>query len=230
MAISFDKFTLFDYLGITKSFAALWFVNNLIILAILSPLIYWLIKKTGIVFLILSGFYLLVNEFGRLSFSGGVGIFWFSVGAFISIRQIDIVEVIKNLNKWILLLVWIVFSWLCFCGLFDFPYWKITIIAIGVVVCFSWAIYFAKRWGVPAWVNYLAGASMFIYCFHDILPKMFFDQIFKSLYALWLPHNSACVIALTILEFIFIYSSSLAVYALLRRFCPRLCSVLSGGR
>lgn len=108
---SFEGMTVFDYLGITKSYAALWFVNNLIILAIISPLIYWAIKKMGIVFLILAGTYLVSPKpFGGLEFLGGVGIFWFSLGAFVSLNKIDFIHAIKNLNKWILLLIWALFT------------------------------------------------------------------------------------------------------------------------
>lgn len=228
---SFEGMTVFDYLGITKSYATLWFVNNLIILAIISPLIYWAIKKMGIMFLILAGTYLVSPKpFGGLEFLGGVGIFWFSLGAFVSLNKIDFIHAIKNLNKWILLLIWALFTTFYFIYPNEILAGRTIGIAIGIVVCFTWANYLSNHFGVPAWVKYLAGASMFIYCVHDLIPKLFFDVIFKYLYANFLPHNSLSAGTIIVLEFICMYLSSLAIYAVLKKAFPRVCAILCGGR
>lgn len=207
----------------------LWFVHDLIILAIISPIIYWLIKKIGISFLIIAGTYLICHPLST-SFSGGVGLFWFSAGAFSAINKIDLIETTKKLNKWLLLLAWITSTCILHFCHFKIPGGIVACIALGVITCFSWAIYFQKRFNVPAWVNYLAGASMFIYLVHGFIPNLAFIKIFKQIYANILPHNSISAGTLIFAHFICMYFSSLAIYAILKRFFPKLCRLLSGGR
>ena len=229
----FSDFQWYDYFGLGNKQLnnPLWFIHDLIIVVIASPIIHFFVKKIGLAFLVVAGTFLLMSQAKGVEFLGGVGIFWFSLGAFISINKIDFLQNIKHLNKWLLLSLWIFAAILKISGFLSGKTIVFAIIAIGVLTIFSWCNYFVKRWHVPATIAYLSSASMFIYCIHMPINQIIARQIVKYILANNLiPQNHFTIITLEISQFLFLFLSSLAIYAVLKKVFPRVCAILCGGR
>lgn len=66
----------------------LWFVRDLIVLVALSPVLHFLIRRMGVVWLALIGVanFVLWPNFGGMSLTGA---FWFSIGAWFAVRSKD---------------------------------------------------------------------------------------------------------------------------------------------
>lgn len=95
----------------------LWFLRDLIVVTILSPLIYWLVNRTkGFVVLILllsyvSGFWVVWHGFGIEAF------FFFTLGAYFAINKINLVEFCQKKYGLFIILLTVclgieIFSWI----------------------------------------------------------------------------------------------------------------------
>ncbi|MDD2199878.1 MAG: acyltransferase family protein, partial [Bacteroidales bacterium] len=102
----------------------LWFLRNLIIIIILTPIIHFFSKKINLLFpaiLILVGFYLKLNNHSILA-SIFTSMFWFSIGSIISIHNVDLIKE-NALSKSLTFLFVIIFiSYSVINSLYNFEY------------------------------------------------------------------------------------------------------------
>ena len=74
----------------------LWFIRNLIILVILSPIIHYYLKKTGILGLVILGILYIFRWWKEIPGLELSGFYFFSLGGFFSINQIDFSSFFKK--------------------------------------------------------------------------------------------------------------------------------------
>lgn len=214
----------------------LWFLKNLILIVCVSPLIYWLLIKLDYVYLL----FIAVFWFFRIGYDGipsvitisgiGVGICFFSFGAYLSIKKKDLVGFFAQYS----IIAWIYIP----IAIFDtiIKDWKYNLyihnfgIVFGIifVICFVGKITQKKRQLIP---TILTSSSFFIYCLHNPYYNMSTRLFYRRLS---LSDNNVIVDIEILLAYILQAVATtlllVFVYYVLNKKCPRILSLLSGGR
>lgn len=200
----------------------LWYVRDLIIMCLVSPIIWLLIKKLRhLAMLLIFGAFMMHDIDYHMSFPNSI--FYFSLGAYFSICSIDIQRIMMKLRWGILLiaLLAIVGSVQGNITLTRFSHVVLALSYIGMS-CFLTCKYQCK---VP---KVLTDSVFFVYCMHCIMVVMMFNRIFillipNSAQPAWLFMRMFVVGTLTI-------ATCVALFISLRRFFPKTMAVLTGRR
>ena len=208
----------------------LWFVRDLMVMVALSPVIYWMIRKSGAVYLGLVG---IAYCLGILCCAPGFStnaLFFFSLGGFAAIRGIDPVEWSRKNIKWILpvfICLWIVASIIVNPG--DAQPFENIMFIFGIPVCFRVGSAFKIQ---KSDFSFITGACFFVYCIHMVnfgswnllsWVKRIGSQIFN------LNHPAIASIAY-LAEIALIMVAGIMAYWILKKFFPKLSSIITGGR
>lgn len=211
--------------------APLWFLRDLIVLVIFSPVLYFLIRKTGwyiIMFFLFAwfGFFFGTSTFFLLS---NEAVFFFSLGLFLSICEIDKFEeeLRKTTNAKIIIGIYLLSAFLevnlKHQDLSVFLLHKVNII-LGVVAIFIATHVWIRtsRFGTP--LLYLAPISYFVYLAHNSLL-----QVFKKLsYVIFKPNNDISFILIYFLAPLLTISSLFGIYCFLQYVSPVTLNILLG--
>lgn len=205
--------------------AALWFIRDLMLVVIASPLIYWMIKKLQKIYLVGLG---LIYIYATLN-SGIFGItalFFFSWGAFLSINRSDVISAFRpyfKLSFIIYMLLGVLYFLLEDCIPISIKYIKLIQSLIGLVFLFDLSSYLLEKKYCK--VNaFLSSASFFIYITHCLLVH----RVTKILLKLFNPINDICVTGVYILSVILTVSVLMLSFYILKQYFPKLLSLVTG--
>ena len=213
----------------------LWFVRDLMVMVAISPVIYWLIRKGGVLYLGIVGIAYCLGIFCCAPGFSTNALFFFSLGAFAAIKGIDPIEWSRKNIKWILpvfICLWITASMIVQLG--DAQPFENLMFIFGIPVCF-WAgakIIERKSGTSKCDYGFLTGACFFVYCIHMVNfgnwnLLSWSNQIGTHIFNLNLPIVATIAY---IAEIALIMAVGILVYWLLKRFLPRLASIITGGR
>lgn len=172
----------------------LWFIRDLIYLVLLSPVIYWITKRMGVIFLLLMGL-LFVTDVCPIQILPFKDIFFFSLGAYFCIKKKgDVVEWLERRWLWTI----VVYMALCVADLCFSHYelgersfriarigelYNIELI-VGTAMSFALAAKMASNTKTYLKLRELATLSFTIYATHglyiNILKKMMFKLVYHG--------------------------------------------------
>lgn len=213
----------------------LWFLRDLIVVVVLSPVIYWFIRKTRVFGLgILFAAYFTEIWIPWPGFSP-IAFLFFSIGAYFSIEGKDIIGFVRA-NKYVIsagaLLFFVPATY--YDGYFT-PEgkWLVNVFRVfGVFAAFLVASALVEYRGWRA-NRFLVSACFFIYALHAVpvplvgSPLLMFSGILKSVF----PGSSAlCHTAVYFGAPALTIAFCAVVYATLRRWMPGVARLFSGGR
>ena len=221
--------------GILPIDGPLWFVRELMLMVVISPVIYWLIKKGNLWFLSLLGivwfcssWFLLNDSFLKMYASQFLmSLFFFSWGAFYSINRQNLVLVFRRFYSapfiYILLAIADALTQ-------DLEYNGLihnTGLLAGVVSMVVVASHLLE-FGVKSFSRTLVNSCFFIYALHDL----FITEVGKIAFLmLHVPEkNPHAMLSLYLIVSVFTTIGCLFLYMSLRRYAPRMCNLLTGGR
>lgn len=204
----------------------LWFMRDLIVMSILAPLVYLFFKKLprygGIIVLFI--LFLLPFETSILTWRG---YFFFSLGAFLGIQQLNMLS-LCNRVKWpaaalavILLLVATFYN--------DAPFhdWLLRIFyPFGMITFMNIMDYITRKENICNCLCNLSATVFFIYAVHEIYilgwTRGFFLRTFgEGLAGTWIRYIFVPIVVLGV---------CLALYFVLNRIMPRTLAFVCGGR
>lgn len=205
----------------------LWFVRDLMVAVLFSPLIYLLVKRFRHYAVICLGALWLFDD--TIFYVTGLSItafFFFSAGAFFSIHKKNFVEKMKpflSVSAAFYVLMTVVELYLGEQGWHVYLF-QVNILA-GIVLAVSLSAHFIEKgkWKVSL---FLSGSSFFIYAFHA-MPLSF---VFKSLFKLLRPHSDGMMLALYVVSPSVVILSGLLLYYILKKQLPAFTSLITGGR
>ena len=211
----------------------LWFVRDLMVMLVLSPVIYWSIRKSGVVYLGIIG---VSYCLGILCCAPGFStnaLFFFSLGAFAAIRGIDPVEWSRKNINWIMpvfICFWIVASMIVAPG--DAQPFENMMFIFGIPVCFWIGAGVMERSTPKCGYSFITGACFFVYCIHMVNFGQWnllswAGQVGSHIFNL--DHPAIAALAY-MTEIALIMVLGILVYWLLNRFLPRLSGIITGGR
>lgn len=201
----------------------LWFIGDLMLASILSPIIYWLIKRLKIIFPLILGVLWLVNTNVCWKLET---FFFFSLGAFFSINKRCFTDLVKP-HLLVLGVAYLLLVITTFC-VKDFDFW-IYIRRISVVVGMGFVVSLVAKFvenGKWKENKFLTTSSFFLYLHHAILLPSYK----KVLIAIIPPTCDANMIILYFLWAILTIIIGLGLYYIIKRLLPKTTSFLMGGR
>ena len=207
--------------------APLWFVRDLMLLVLASPIIYHLIKKAKAVFIILMGivyFFSLAKHLGIPEICHQ-SIFFFPLGAFFSINRLNFVKLAEK-AKWTLF----VYPFLAISDTLTkgatYNFWfNKTGIMIGMIVTIFIVANLIKKDKVH--VNkFLSDASFFVFAAH----LLFMTKYMKALVMIMQPQSPYIVLVLYFLVPTTTILVCLGIYKLLYKISPTVAKTVTGGR
>lgn len=201
-----------------------WFIRDLIVIIILSPVVYAIIrylKLVGIIILFSLWFFHTYSVTG-LSLSCS---FFFSLGAYFSINKLNIVDYAYKF-KYISLLypILTIADLITYHSEFNYLIHNLGIV-LGIFFLFYVVAVGIKKEKLS--ISYfLSGASFFVFATHE--PWLRFIRRF--LYVYIKPSSEVELILLYFIPAILIISLSLLVYWIMKKITPRFLSLISGDR
>lgn len=209
----------------------LWYVRDLMVMIVLSPLVYWLIKKTKFWLIITIGVVLYVvgrdflPNYKYVSLLIGY-LFFFSWGAYYSINKKDLITQMRKFKY-----VAPLFIPATFMNLFTvdteynkyifFPF--ILTSTIFLIVTVSYLIEKDK-----IHINKtLANSAFFVYAMHALIIVDLGKVLFVGLH---LTDTPVVMMILFLSVPLITFGICLLTYLIVNRFAPKVCSLLNGGR
>ena len=206
----------------------LWFLRDLIVLVVISPAIYLYAKKSGIVGLIILFaayvMFFLLNRPGLFM----NGLFFFTLGAYLSIRKIDFTELFK---RWriaaacvaVPLLITIFFSFSNYPKVWEISHRVFTL--FGSVATIGIVASLLEK-GLLKVRPLLSNSAFFVYAAHGtiVLPLM------QSVLGKILPANQIGLIIRYFTAPLLTIILLVLCYWCLNRWLPKTTAVLTGGR
>ncbi len=203
-----------------------WFIRDLMVVIMFTPIIYWLTKKFDCLLALLLGFLWLMGWWFNVTGFKIDAFFFFTLGAYFSITKKSFVELVKS-RVGLLGILYLVFVAITFyTKSYDWViYVKRVSILLGVAFTIALsAVYIEKgKWKVN---TFLTESSFFIYAYHIIaLP------IIRRLLLSVIPCTTD--VRATILYFLWatiVIGVGLVLYYILKKWLPRTTAFVTGGR
>lgn len=216
-------------LNITPLLGTMWFVRDLIVMSILSPIVYIFIKKTRIYGIALITILYLLRIWPPISLNI-ISVYFFILGSYCSIERktLHFPKTIATVSSIITLLILVFF--VIAGGNENYWGWQLTPLFTLAGVCsilYLTDIYITHNPQIKTPV-FLSDSSFFVYALHIefTLPLGFF--ILKT--ATFNSSAPEILIIRYLLTPIVIYTLSIGIYILLKKSMPKVLSLLTGQR
>ena len=225
-----SDYTLTDWLrafwnGVDNSFPIcyqFWFIRDLMIVSCLSPLIYWLVKGTSWVGVLVLGLLWICDWGPSITGLSSVCLFFFSAGAWFSIRHHNFIKNIRPL----LIPSAILYALFCILDL----YFNILIIhQVGIIIGMIFLLALTSfmldkgKWKTNA---FLSSASFFIFAYH----AMPISLIGKVMFWFYPPQSDLQMVIYYFLRPFIIIVAGLFIYYLLNKYIPSFTRIITGNR
>ncbi len=206
----------------------LWFVRDLMIVVLCAPILYRLIRKfTFYPIILLGGLWFGSLFYEPLNYNSfATAFFFFSWGAYMSIRKKDMIAEFGRFFKPSMLL----YPCLGLFGLLSLhiqpdwtPFIKQLNIVIGLLFAYNLAVWLLQK-GYCNVNGFLAASSFFIYVSHILIC----GKIARILMKIIAPSSDAMFTLVFVLAFLLTVGMCLSAYWLLKRFTPSLLRILTG--
>ena len=204
--------------------APLWFLRDLFVVILFSPLIYWLIKRCCFIYMLILSMVWYTNVLPTISGLSYVALFFFSIGSLFSIRNNNIVEFSQRYKS-----ITICCSLLLFIGLMTLVIKEEILFPLFELSGTFLIIYLGSKLStgrVATFLEDMEGFSMFVF-----VAQYFFLSICGSIvYKIFPPENLFNETVLYFVKPIFIVGLMYIVYCCIQRNFPVVFSILLGKR
>lgn len=206
--------------------APLWFLRELFLVSLLSPILLRIIKSIGIWWVILTFFLWTISNVFLI---GGIegfsqGLCGFSLGGYCCYKERDIFNIPLRVT-FVALTLLVILTIIQF--VYNIPLYKIIGIGslIGIVIILGLSDFLSKT-RMAYFLAWMGEASFFIYLIH-IIGR---GEISKLIISLMKPQTDFTAFLTLVAIWVFVMIYTVGLWALLRRFAPRLLNIMLGGR
>ena len=205
----------------------MWYLRDLMILCILSPIVYWLVKRLKVYGLLIVAILMCLNIWIPFEGFSAIGFFFFTWGGYYRINNYSFVTIFKHFKSFSYIIVFIS----VLLSLYFYTSNRlISEIFIKVYTVFGVIAVFNIANNVKT--NYknnnsrYAESTFFIYCSHTMMMGLWSIP----LSFIWHPQSELAVILHYFLIIALTVSSCLIIYIIMNKRLPKLLKVLMGGR
>lgn len=214
------------YLYIEPISYQFWFIRDLFIICLFSPIIYIGIKYGKYLFILLLLMYWIVDLANQPPGLSTVGVSFFSLGAFFSINDINCVRILEK-HTCLLGILYVLFSIIeiFFVSYKWMPYFHNMNIILGisfVIALFTRLI----KLGYTIENKLLTKSSFFVFAYH-VMPLVF---IVKCFFKIIQPDNDYLLVLIYVLSAIIIVLLGIMIDVFLEKRFPLIYKILNGGR
>ncbi len=210
----------------------LWYVRELMIMVLLSPLTYWIIKKGGKLSIIVLALIwyttplLLPKAHYFPMFIQAL--FFFSWGAFYNIHQINFIHLFREAKYIFCILYFIIAMTDALTKGSTYSLYIHTLgLLVGIPFVFIIASYIAEYWNNRP-KQILIDSCFFIYAFHSLFMNDMAKFVFKTLN---IPESNSFIMLLFYLSVPIITTGiCISLYSFIRSIMPHFCRLLIGNR
>jgi surface polysaccharide O-acyltransferase-like enzyme len=207
-----------------------WFIRDLMVIVLLTPVLYLYIKKFKIYGVLLLSILWYLNCWFSFMGTHGLSIialFFFTVGAWFSINKKNLVEEldkIKNISFYLYPLI-VIIDLLTKGSNYNYLISRLGIL-FGIAFFFNLVSYLLNNGKIK--VNaFLSASSFFIFAIH--MPWLL-SPIKKIFFKLFEPTSDLPLTLFYFMVPLLVVFISLILYYLLKRFCPAFTKIIIGGR
>ena len=220
-----------DEIALTTPIAyQFWFIRDLMVAVILTPVIYSFIRKAKVYGVLLLGVLWFFNWWfsvvGVRGLSIGV-IFFFTAGAWFGSNKRNIVDDMGKVKYWLYAL----YPLLVMADLLTKNYAANSFInsagIIAGIVFWVNLVAHLLRTGKAGVNRFLVSSAFFLYAIHD---PFITTPIRKILYAVLNPQSDGLITLLYFLVVLAVALIALGLYYVLKRFMPKFTAIITGGR
>ena len=192
-----------------------WFLRELMIFIVLSPILKFLCDK-------FSGFMLIFISVAALK---GMPLFFYLVGYYCVKYKIDFFKISDKIkiHEYLFLLIFVVMFNIMYDGKYDFG---LISTIISCLFFLKLSLYFIRSNKIYSQLNYLSGYSFFLYAIHTPFLGSAINKITQRIIQL---HGILCLIQFLLAAFLTIFIGTLIGIAL-KKICFPLFCLLNGGR
>jgi len=216
-----------------------WFIRDLMVMVVLTPIIYFLVKKCRIRIVALLGILWFSDWWQRyLPWLAGHGLgievlFFFTTGAWFAVNRRNFIEDCGKAAKW----AFVLYPPVAIADVLTklpgpgedpvhLPFLHYSGILLGIVASFALAAHLLKT-GKARVNTFLASASFFVFAVHE---PLFLTNLRTGIFAVFQPKSDVTLTAVYFLLVMMVAVASLGLYWLLRRYLPRFTRIITGGR
>lgn len=225
----------FDYLKIFWArsggdsypiYVPFWFIRDLMVMVILSPIIYLFIKYCKFYGILLLGISWLFNLAPNIPGFSITAFFFFSFGAWFSLNNRDFTYDFQPLRWMTTILYLILVSISTYSWYNNYSnYAQVLGIFVGLIALISWTAYGIENNRLKTNAP-LAGSSFFVFAYHGkpitLVAKVWGMHIF--------PTNEFMILVGYFLLPTIIVALGVGIYALMHKHLPTFTSIITGGR
>ena len=209
---------------------ALWFIRDLMVIALFTPLIYLLLRRVGWLLLVVLGVVWVLIECNVIEvlWFPLQGFFFFSMGAYMGVNRCDIVETfdkVKYSSAIVCVVASVLYMALCDSMPVVASFMHTCSIFTGLITAINIAAYLILRHHCRV-SGFLASSAIFIYMAQTICAK----YIFKALVWVVQPSTGLQYVLLTVFALCVALGFLLSLYYLMKRYTPSLLHVMTGRR
>lgn len=204
----------------------LWFIRDLMVNVILTPVIYWGIKRTRILFVLIPGAIWFAYPWLEIPGINIASFVFFSFGSYFAIEKKNMISIYDKILPYSL---WLYLA-LAICNLLFKKYeWHIYIhnagILVGMALVVSLTAYFIKKgtWHVN---SFLEKSSFFIYVYHS-MPTTFIKRVMVKIIQ---PQTDISLFFLYLLIPTISITLGLVIYRILMKYVPDFTKIITGSR
>ena len=212
----------------TPFLSPLWFIRDLIVIVIFSPLMYFVVKKIGLIGLAVAAVCMCLNIWIPLEGFSPVAFFFFLWGSYMRITKRSVLTTFKKVEiiSYIFIIITLVLRIYYYSTNYVLSNIAVMCYSIfGVIVAFNIASRFYTGAEGPMF-KLLSASTFFIYVTHSHVKGIVSSGLIKIIHS-----QSELSISLTYLLRAFsTVFLCVFLYALLRRICPKTLALMTGGR
>ena len=202
-----------------------WFVRDLIVLVLLTPFVYWLVKKFGFLFVGLIMLFYVSGVWPNIHGLGSTSFFYFSLGACFTIKGYDFFTTMYPF-RWCFYIPFIFLLPLMVYLDGEQTYGgRMVYVLMGVIAILCFSFYLTKDLGVRK-NPLLVRSCFFVFAFHIFINRYVYRYV-----NLIIGDSSSFQLILTYLIFPFVtITICVCMYVCMNHLLASLCKVLTGGR
>ena len=208
----------------------LWYVRELMVMVIISPLIYWIIKKCNNRYILfLGGIWCIKTIFfchGGYITMLITALFFFSWGGFYGINGINFVKEMQKFSLFSLLYL----PMAIMDTLTINTHYNSFIHSVGIIIGIITIIYIAAKLMEREKIHInslMVKCTFFVYALHKLIINDVAKIVFSALH---LPDNTFVMLTFYIVIPIVTIAICVMLYTILNRKLPVICNILTGGR
>ena len=204
-----------------------WFIRDLMVTVILSPIIYIILRYAKLCGLLFLGIFYIIKIKIPIAGINSLSIFFFALGAYFALYKNDFVEILrKHFNKIVLAYLAIAIIQYMLKEYDYYLYIHNFFIIIGVALIFASVSYLLEKNKIGMIPSFIADSNFFIYGYHGI--TIFF--IIKCLAKVFHPNSDMAIVLFYIGSPIIVVTIGVILYNIIKKILPKFTSIITGGR